>query len=307
MAVLQDNPEAPGKRRESNVSTPVNSSIPTLLLVTLAACSSGPPDFSLESAAVPIRREGSRSISIGSLATPPPGDYRFVRMDADGVGEVRELQAVNGPGPWLEYVGRVAVPASVAREAFATIDAAPPASAPGDNRAPCVLAFESAPGQSWQGCAYPGLAERVLSQVPRLTAPGTSPDCRRPACQVRLLTEVPAFRHELTGRILQDIVLDHNGTFWCASAETEQRSQANTLRVERGAISPSNAGPVFEWLTAGAGRAAARDQSSRTPESVMTRGRGADWGPLSRSDADAVRRRWQRLADRLPVQCRTRS
>ena len=273
-----------------------------LLLVTFAACSSRPPDFSIEGQPATVRREGSRSMSVGSLATPPPGDYRFIRLEADGVVEVRELQTFNGPGPWLEYVGRVAVPASIVREAFATIDAAPPATAPSDNRVPCVLAFESAAGQSWQGCAYPGLAERVLSQVPRLTPPDTSPDCQRPACQVRLLQEVPAIRHERTGRVLQDIVLDRNGAFWCASAETEQRSQANTLRVERGAISPGST--VFEWLTAGAGRAA--DPSAQNPDGVMMRGGGADWGSLSRSDADGVRRRWRQLAERLPAPCRAR-
>ena len=261
-----------------------------LLLVTFAACSSSPPEFSVEGQPATVRREGSRSMSVGSLATPPPGDYRFIRLEADGVVEVRELQTFNGPGPWLEYVGRVTVPASIVREAFATIDAAPPATAPSDNRVP------------WQGCAYPGLAERVLSQVPRLTPPDTSPDCQRPACQIRLLQEVPAIRHERTGRVLQDIVLDRNGAFWCASAETEQRSQTNTLRVERGAISPGST--VFEWLTAGARRGA--DPSAQNPDGVMMRGGVADWGSLSRSDADAVRRRWRQLAERLPAPCRAR-
>jgi hypothetical protein len=281
-------------------------SSPVLMVVLLTACNNRPPDFTLERASQPLAQNGSRSLSVGSLATPPPGDYRFIRMQADGVVEVRELQTFNGPGPWLEYVGRGVVPASVAREAFATIDAAAPATSAGDTRVPCVLAFESAPGQSWQGCAYPEVAERVLSQVPRLTAPESSADCQRPRCQVRLLHELPASRHERTGRVLQDIVLDRNGTFWCASAESQQRSQANTLRVERGAISRDNAGALFEWLTAEADGAAARDSSSQTTDSVMMRGRAADWAPLARPEANVVRRRWQQLAERLPAQCHAR-
>jgi hypothetical protein len=284
----------------------LGGSSPVLLVVMLTACNNRPPDFTLERGAPPHRQAGSRSLSVGSLATPPPGDYRFIRMQADGVVEVRELQTFNGPGPWLEYVGLEVVPASVAQEALATIDAVPPATAAGDTRGPCVLAFESESGQSWQGCAYPEVAERILSQVPRLTAPESSPVCQRPQCQVRLLREVPPSRHERTGRVVQDIVLDRNGNFWCASAERDQRSQANTLRVERGAISPDNAGAVFEWLTAGAGRTAARDPSSQTPDSVMMRGRAVDWAPLARPEANDVRRRWQLLAERLPAQCRAR-
>jgi hypothetical protein len=276
-----------------------------LVLIWFAACSSGPPDFSLESErAAPVRQEGSRSFSVGSLATPPPGDYRFLRMHADGVVEVRELLTFNGPGPWLAYLGRALVPASVARDALATIDATSPASAPGNDRAPCVLAFDTATGGEWQGCAYPRLAERVLAQVPRLTPPEMSLECPRRVCQIRLLREVPALRHERTGGILHDIVLDQTGTFWCASAQTGQRDQANTLRVERGAISHRDASRVFEWLTMGVGPTVAPDPSSPSGEAVMVRGRDHDWAPLRRSEADAIRARWQRLADRLPAQCR---
>lgn len=291
-------------RRAENGAVRFGLGIPILLLVSLAACG-GTPDFSLESQPVmPASQDGSRSLAIGSLATPPPGDYRFVRLRADGVAEVRELLTVNGPGPWLAYIGRIRVPATIAADALAAIDAAAPASAPGDERAPCVIAFDSPGGTGWQGCAYPGLAARVLSQVPRLSAPEISRACQRRVCQVRLVRELPAATHERTGSIQQEIVVDEGGAFWCAAAGAEQGAQATTLHVERGAIAQSDARRVFDWLTAGVEPAPAGRQPPTVAEAVMARGRGTDWTRLRPLEAGAVRARWRRLADRLPAPCR---
>jgi hypothetical protein len=196
------------------------------------------------------------------------------------------------------------VPASVAAGALAAIDADAPASAPEDGRTPCVIAFDSPAGTAWRGCAYPGLAARILAQVPRLSAPELAPACQRRVCQVRLVRELPAATHDRTGGIQQDIVLDEGGAFWCAAADREQRDPPTTLRVERGDISHRDARRVFDWLTAGVEPAPGDGQPWSVAEAVLARGRGSDWTRLRPLEAAAVRARWRRLADRLPAQCR---
>jgi hypothetical protein len=271
-------------------------------VLSLISCGS-PPEFALEAEPPPaVSREKPRSFSIGSLATPPPGEYRFVKIRSNGQAELRELHTVNGPGPWLTYIGRVLLPSPLVRKALATIDATAPASAPGDDRAPCVLAFDTAASDAWQGCAYPQLAQQVLSEVPRLTAPDVEVGCRRRVCQVRLLREEPTARHG-TAIVLQDAVLDENGSFWCASVDAERSGESNTLHVERGRIVQRDAQRVFEWLTKNAAPAAA-GQPAPSAGAVMLRGPNSDWirsGP----EADAIRRRWQQLANRLPAACQS--
>jgi hypothetical protein len=279
--------------------------VAVVFFTLVSACGGEPPQFAVElEHARPVSQERSRSLSIGTVAASPPGEYRFLRMHMDGDVELRELQTFNGPGPWRAYVGMVLVSSSVAREALASIDATPPESAPADTRVPCVIAFVDATGDEWQGCAYPRIAAQVLSQVPRLTPPEISPECHRGACQVRLLREVPALRHQSTGGTLQDLVMDRGGTVWCASRDAEQQGQVVTLRVERARIPSRQADRVFHWLTRAVEPGAGEDQSQAMRDLVMIRGRDASWAPLSSSQAKTIRARWQRLEDRLPPRCR---
>jgi hypothetical protein len=270
----------------------------------LPACSSGPPEFVVQrERAAPARAEKTRAFTIGSLATPPPGNYRFVKVYANGSVEQRELQTFNGPGRWVAYVGTVVISPSLARVTLATLDRTPAETAAGDASAPCVLAFESPTGSMWEGCAHPDMARQVLSQVPRLTAPEVSSDCRSRVCQVRLLRQEPAARHEQTHAILQDVVFDQSGAFWCASGNDEPGAQVNTLRVERGSIAQRDAAGVFAWLTEDAERGLADNRSSPISDAVMARGLGSDWIRLNSSESAAIRIRWQQIAPRLSRGC----
>jgi hypothetical protein len=275
-----------------------------VLLSMLPACTSGPPEFVVQrEPAAPAREEKTRTFTIGSLATSPPGNYRFVKVYADGRVEQRELQTFNGPGRWLAYVGTVGVSPSLARETLATLERTPAETAVGDASAPCVLAFESPTGRAWEGCAHPNVARQVVLQVPRLTAPDVSPDCRRRVCQVRLLRQEAPARHERTHTALQDIVFDQSGAFWCASGNREQQAQANTLRIERGSIAQGDAAGVFAWLTEDAERGMADDRSSPISEEVMARSLGSDWIRLNSSESAVLRTRWQQIAARLSPGC----
>ena len=269
----------------------------------MSACDRVPTFIVDREPSIAVTDNAGRTFSIGSVQTPPPGEYRFLRVWVDGRVDVRELLTFNGPGPWRAYVGRTRIPASLAQDALHTIDSTSPATAPADSRAPCVLAYDSANGGPWHGCAYADIAQRVVSDVPRLTAPDVSPRCSDRVCQIRLLRELPAFGHEATGGVLQDIVVDASGAIWCASAEGEPSGQTITLRVERAAVASADAARVFAWLSRGTAIASS-DQFSTVAESVMVRGRGGDWTRLSASDGQPVRARWGRIADRLPAACR---
>ena len=110
------------------------------------------------------------SIHVGFASTPPPGDYRFVRLHESGRAEIREVLTVNGPGPWLTYEGVVSVPPATARAILRTADPTHVTNAPPPLLgAPCVLGLASGTGVVWQGCADGALARRVLADVPRLT------------------------------------------------------------------------------------------------------------------------------------------
>ena len=296
-----------GGRRSTdcNVASTVRTYLtvaPAALLTLIVGCRAAPPSFVVERDPAVPAVGNARWVSIGSPATPPPGEYRFARVRADGLVEARELFTFNGPGPWLAYVGRVQVTPSVVREAFAALDATAPDWAHADGAMPCVLAFESRSGVTWQGCAYPAVAAQLLSKVPRLTAPGPV-SCDSRVCQVRILREGPERRHERRA-VERDIVLDWAGRFWCAMADPAVRGQAHTLRVERARIVPHDARRVFEWLTGDGELTPGKPTSSPEADRVMVRRRGAEWSTLDTSDGAAVRDRWEQLEHALPASCR---
>ena len=149
------------------------------LLLGMSACTSGPPDFALEApsssggtdtGAQMLPPAAGASIYVGFASTPPPGDYRFVRLHESGRAEIREVLTVNGPGPWLTYEGVVSVPLATAR---AIVEAADPArlstAPPHPSEAPCVLGLTSTTALVWRGCADSALALRVMAEVPALT------------------------------------------------------------------------------------------------------------------------------------------
>ena len=75
-----------------SVNTIVN--IATGFLVALIACVTRPPTFSIEPDDSPRPAlSNSRRIQAGHRATPPPGEYRFATMDADGYVESKEIFA----------------------------------------------------------------------------------------------------------------------------------------------------------------------------------------------------------------------
>ena len=273
-------------------------------LVALAACTSGPPHFRIEPAAAVAPQPQAEWLSVGSLSTPPPGDYRFARLHADGTGDARELLTSSGPGRWLSFTGRVRIDPSIVRAALTA--AVRPETMPDDPRAPCVLAVGSGSGQ-WEGCAYPAIAARLLALVPRLTMPEVAPTCGLPVCQVRIVREVAPARHERYGDVRQDLVLDGTGGFWCAAREDRPAGQIATLRVERGRIAEADAPRVLRWMLGTideAGSEPADSPSARTADAVMVRGRDANWVRLPEPDARRVRARWNRMASRLPRECR---
>jgi hypothetical protein len=285
--------------------------IAILLFAALPACS-GPPEFIVETeppAPEPVAR--SRALSIGSLATPPPGEYRFARIHLDGQVELRELLTVNGPGRWRSYIGRAVVPAAVAQDALATLDTLDPGtrvSAPGTPGEPCVLAFDPPTGDEWQGCADPGLARRVLSRLPRLGPPELRADCRGAVCQIRLLHVQPARRGTGDDGDVQEMVLDDGGALWCADADdaslADDQRQAVTFRVTRAAIPGAGAAKAFGWLTAGIRSGTTDAQAAAAADRVMVRGPQSDWVRLDRQGAETIRARWLRIAERMPASCR---
>lgn len=242
-------------------------------------------------------------MSIGSVATPPPGEYRFARIRADGTAEVRELLTANGPGPWLAYAGRAVVPTSDVHDALETLDRTPPEPLKNEGHAPCVLSFQSAAGSTWQGCGYPAVAARLLAHVPRLTLPDPSGTCIGQACQVRVLTQSPPTGHERFGRVRQDIVFDAGGAFWCARHDGQRNGQAIVLHVEHGRLAASGTATVFEWLI-GSSDDLPAPSGERAAHGVMYRGRDRAWVAVSGRTAHVIARRWRHLAARLPAECR---
>ena len=274
-------------------------------LLALAACTSGPPRFRIEPGAVVVPQPRAEWLVVGSPSTPPPGDYRFARLHADGTGDVRELFTSSGPGRWLSFTGRVRIDASIVRAALTA--AVRPETMPDDRRAPCVMAVQSGAGQ-WEGCAYPEMAARLLALVPRLTMPEVAPTCTLPICQVRILREVAPVRHEQYGDVRQDLLFDGTGGFWCAAKEDRPAGQVATLRVERGRIAETDAPRVYQvdprrtstkLLVSPTG-----SPPTRTPDAVMVRGPDASWARLPEPEARRVRARWNRMASRLPRACR---
>jgi hypothetical protein len=273
-------------------------------LIALAACTGGPPAFQIDARTATGAVRSSESLSIGHASTPPPGEYRFARLYADGTVDARELFTSNGPGPWLSLTGHGEVPASAVREAFGT--AAAPASTPEDPRAPCVLAVDSA-ASKWQGCAHPTLAARLLAMVPRLTMPDVAANCDLSVCQVRLLRETPPPRHERYGDVRQDRVLDNTGAVWCAVRDAQAGRQIATLRVERVRISEADAPHVLSWVVGVVQSDKPPDRSSPDPDRdrVMVRGRGGEWRQFAESQANGIRARWDQIAARLREECRS--
>jgi hypothetical protein len=272
-------------------------------LMGLAACTSGPPAFQVEPSAAVVPQPNAESLSIGSPSTPPPGEYRFARLYADGTVEARELFTSNGPGPWLSFTGRVQVPPSAVREALTS--AGTPESTSEDRRAPCVLAIDTA-STKWQGCAYPTTAVRLIAIVPRLTMPDVAATCDLRVCQVRIVREIPPVRHEGYGDVRQDRLLDNTGAFWCARKDDRAAGQIATLRVERGWISEPDALRVFRWVagTLETDRVPAQSTTEPAIDSVMVRQRGGNWIRVAESTARRVRERWNQIAPRLPEECR---
>lgn len=286
------------------------------LLLGTSACASGPPDFALDAgvssngtdpaAQTPPAAAGA-SISVGFASTPPPGEYRFVRLHESGRADIKEVLTVNGPGPWLTYEGVVSVPSTTARALVQAADLArlttAPPSVPG---APCVLALASATALVWRGCAEEALARRVMADVPALTPAAQGAPCSRPLCEVRLVRSAPARPHERYGQVAQDIVIDASGGFSCAIASPDRRETSNVLRVVRGRVRAADAGALFDWLSAAipgpAGPRAADDGLAAS--GVVARGPGGAWTRVAAPQASATWTRWARIAARLPPACR---
>ena len=276
--------------------------------IALCSCGNRPPVFSIEPAcSVVVPSEASRSVQVGGIATPPPGSYRSARVYSNGYVELSELVTYNGPGPWITYLGTTCIPEIRATKLFTFLDGTPPGSPPDDNRQPCVLAFRTARGSDWQGCAYPLLAAQLLAELPVLSPPAVASRCPGSACQVRILSETAPRSHERYGQIIQDVILDADGTFWCAKRDQEESADSDMLHVDRGHIAKPDAPHVFKWLI---GDAVERDTSRRAPISpdkpidrVQIRVDASDWVPVSDSAAAATSTRWRQIAPTLPPAC----
>jgi hypothetical protein len=286
------------------------------LLLGMSACTSSPPDFALEApsssggtdtATQMLPPAAGASIYVGFASTPPPGNYRFVRLHESGRAESREVQTVNGPGPWLTYEGVVSVPPATAR---AIVEAADPArlstSPPPASGAPCVLGLASTTALEWRGCADSPLAVRVMAEVPALTSAALGARCSRPVCEVRLVRSGPARGHERYGSVAQDIVINASGAFSCATASTERGEAPNVLRVLSGRVRAADAGGLFDWFAAGldgpAGPRALDDGLAAS--GVVARGPGGAWTRVASPQATAMWMRWAHIATRLPPACR---
>ena len=95
-----------------------------LLLVRLQACAASHLRSLLSR--VPSRsRVGRCSVALwfGYPSTPPPGQYRFVRVYDNGRVESREVHAVNRTGPWLTYEGEAQILTGVDARFFARLTA----------------------------------------------------------------------------------------------------------------------------------------------------------------------------------------
>lgn len=304
-----------------------------LVLVTVAltaASCARPPKFATEPSAPALRTAApSRSLYVGPRVTPPGNLYRFARIYETGRVEPRELDAVNGPGPWLAYEGEVNIPGPVARELIAAVAAAVNAipgdaeatATAGDGTRPCILALESSPAAVWQGCADRALAARVLSAVPRLgpsAATSVESACQRRVCRIRLTFAAAAHRHDRFGEIVRDFAIDASGAFWCAAPAPGSRMAPNTLRVIRGQIRDADAALLFDWLLGDAARAnvdranvdravaprASGGATEVTEAGVRILQSGSGWTTVSQTEASSLISRWTRIAARLPTECR---
>ena len=279
-----------------------------LSAIALCACGSRPPAFSLEPACVAaLPSAQSRSIQVGSTATPPPGTYRSARVYSNGYVELNELITYNGPGPWLKYSGQACIAENRAKNYLTLLDGTPPGSAPDDKRQPCVLAFDTATGKHWQGCAYATFAAELLAGLPPLAEPAVAAGCRSPVCQIRLSREVPPRSHERYGEIVQDAVLDADGTFWCAKRDQTRMGSMNMLHVDRGHIAKADAPHVFEWLIGDAGHHITSPSppalSDKPVNRVRIRAHNSGWTPVGDSAAAAANSRWMQIASAMPAAC----
>ncbi len=235
-----------------------------LAAVALCACGGRPPAFSLEPACSATLPTGqSRSIQVGSKATPPPGTYRSARVYSNGYVEAKEVFTYNGPGPWLTYSGHACIPDLQTK------------------------AYFSRPETE-------ALAAELLAEILPLTPPAVASDCQRSVCQIRISRETPPRSHERYGEILQDFVLDADGTFWCAKRDAEQLDNTNVLQVERGRIAKPDALRVFEWVIGGG------NATAEVPYRVQIRGHASDWMPAIDNSAAA---RWAKIDAALPAAC----
>ena len=285
-----------------------------VLLLGMTACSSGPPDFALDTPsstgatdAQKLQSEAGASIYVGFASTPPPGDYRFVRLHESGRAEIREVLTVNGPGPWLTYEGVASVPSATARAIVQAADPARLSTAPSPvSGAPCVLGLASTTAIAWRGCADEALARRVMATVPPLTPAALGSLCPRPICDVRLVRSAPARRHERYGRIAQDIVINASGAFSCATASPDRGETPIVLHVISGRVRAADAGALFDWLAAGLhGPAGPRvPDDGLAASGVVVRGSGGVWTRVATPQATAMWMRWAHIARRLPPACR---
>lgn len=271
------------------------------VVVLVMACDAGPPRFSLEQPpATGAESADGMWLSVGSLATPPGGRYRFVRLQAGGDTDVRELHTVNGPGPWTTYIGRARVPTAVATDALRAVATRTPGSSPASAAEPCVLAFGSGTTIRWQGCGYEEVARRVLTEVPPLGIPAISAQCTALMCQVRLVKSAVG-AGDRSAVVQHDVVLDSDGIVWCAARSDEPIGTSNHVqRVERSRIDPRDASRVFAWLTRGLTGVRTDSEVSQ----VMIRGPENGWRPVDPANARVLRSRWQQLTPNLPPACR---
>lgn len=278
-----------------------------LLLVAFGACAAPQPRFSVDpnTLAAPAAA-ASRSLYVGHPSTPPPGQYRFVRVYDNGRVESREIYAVNGPGPWLTYEGESEISPESTREIFGIADSTRAARTPGDSRQACVLGTVSAVGAAWRGCADPALAAHVLAVVPALGPPKIDPGCLERVCQFRLIRAVRPLAHDLYGKILQDVVLDASGSFWCATPGDRQGDQPNTMQIVQGRLRGVEPRTLLQWLVDDAAEHLNRSHESSTVQPVSTvqiRGAERAWTPLDASDAATVISRWAQIEPRFPIAC----
>ena len=66
--------------------------------------------------------------------------------------------------------------------------------------------------------------------------PNIDPNCAERVCQIRFTRAAQHDPHDLYGEIMQDVVLDANGSFWCAQRAGRQSDQPNTLQVVQGRL-----------------------------------------------------------------------